>query len=170
MRYDGSDKRDAFLVETLGPLVEWVPVCPEVELGLDTPREAMRLERRAGTVRMVFTDTGRDITDDMRAFARARVEALARERLSGYVLKKGSPSCGMERLPVFDESGVADESGRGLFAEALFARFPDLPIEDEGRLSEPRLRERFIERVFAYARRYRSSPVFRQPCPSTRPD
>jgi uncharacterized protein YbbK (DUF523 family) len=151
VRFDGGHKRDAFLVDTLGPLVEWVPVCPEVELGLGTPREPLHLVRRGDAVRMVNVTSGRDITDRMRAFARARVEALVNERLAGYVLKTGSPSCGMERIRIDAEPGMAENDGRGLFAEALIDRFPQLPVEDEGRLSDPRLRENFVERIFAYA-------------------
>jgi len=152
VRFDGGHKRDAFLVETFGAFVEWVPVCPEVELGLGTPRESLRLVRRGQDVRMVNTRSGRDISNAMRAWAQTRVEALAAERLAGYVLKKDSPSCGMERVKVYAESGMADKGGRGLFAEALMARFPRLPVEEEGRLSDPRLRDSFIERVFAYVR------------------
>jgi uncharacterized protein YbgA (DUF1722 family)/uncharacterized protein YbbK (DUF523 family) len=152
VRFDGGHKRDPFLVDTFGAFVEWVPVCPEVELGLGTPREALRLVRRADVVRMVNSKSGRDITVEMRRWARARAEALAAEHLAGYVLKKDSPSCGMERVKVYGESGMAEKNGRGLFAEALLERFPRLPVEEEGRLSDPRLRDNFVERVFAYVR------------------
>ncbi len=152
VRFDGGHKRDSFLVDTFGKFVEWVPVCPEVELGLGTPREALRLIRRGDAIRMVNNKSGRDISDEMRAWARARVEGLAGEHLSGYVLKKDSPSCGMERVKVYHDSGMPDKQGRGLFAEALMARFPHLPVEEEGRLSDPRLRENFVERVFAWVR------------------
>ena len=152
VRFDGGHKRDAFLVDTFGAFVEWVPVCPEVELGLGTPRETLRLVRKDDVVRMVQPKSGRDLTDDMRAWARLRVEALAGERLSGYVLKKDSPSCGMERVRIYNDSGMADKGGRGLFAQALLARFPQLPVEEEGRLSDPRLRDNFVARAFAYAR------------------
>jgi uncharacterized protein YbgA (DUF1722 family)/uncharacterized protein YbbK (DUF523 family) len=152
VRFDGGHKRDSFLVDTFGRFVEWVPVCPEVELGLGTPREALRLVRRDDVIRMVNTKSGRDISDAMRAYARDRVEALGRERLAGYVLKKDSPSCGMERVKIYAESGMPERQGRGLFAEALIARFPHLPVEEEGRLSDPRLRDNFVERVFAWVR------------------
>ncbi len=152
VRFDGGHKRDSFLVDTFGRFVEWVPVCPEVELGLGTPREALRLVRKDEVVRMVNTRSGRDITDEMRVWARARADQLAADRLVGYVLKKDSPSCGMERVKIYGGSGMAEKRGRGLFAEALMARFPDLPVEEEGRLSDPRLRENFVERVFAYRR------------------
>jgi uncharacterized protein YbgA (DUF1722 family)/uncharacterized protein YbbK (DUF523 family) len=152
VRYDGGHKRDSYLVETLGRYVEWVPVCPEVELGLGTPRETLRLVRIGEDLHMVMPKTGQDHTEGMRAFAQKRVRELEKEDLCGYVLKKGSPSCGMERVRVFDARGVPTKSGRGLFAEVLLRHFPNLPVEEEGRLSDPRLRENFIERVFAYRR------------------
>ena len=153
VRFDGGHKRDPFLVEILSPHVCWVRVCPEVEVGMGTPRETLRLERRDGrAIRMVTTRTGIDHTGAMSAWARSRLTELEREQLSGYVLKKDSPSCGMERVKVFGASGMAQRTGRGIFAEALLQRFPHLPVEEEGRLSDPRLRENFIERVFAYQR------------------
>ena len=154
VRFDGGHKRDAFLTETLAPHVEWVAVCPEVEMGLGTPRETLRLVRTgSGAVRMITTRSMADHTDGMLAWARGRLAELAHQDLSGYVLKKDSPSCGMARVKVYGETpGVAARNGRGIFAEVLMARFPLLPVEEEGRLSDPRLRENFIERVFAYRR------------------
>ncbi len=152
VRYDGGHKRDTYIVETLGRYVEWVPVCPEVEMGLGTPRETLRLVRIGEDVHIVMPKTGADYTRRMSDFARRRVRDLGMEVLHGYILKKGSPSCGMERVRVFDAKGVPAKSGRGLFAEELISQFPNLPIEEEGRLSDPRLRENFIERVFAYHR------------------
>ena len=152
VRYDGGHKRDPYIVETLGRYVEWVPVCPEVEMGLGTPRETLRLVRIGGDVHMVMPKTGADHTDTMREFANRRVRELGKGILHGYILKKDSPSCGMERVRVFDAKGVPAKSGRGLFAESLLGHFPSLPVEEEGRLTDPRLRENFIERVFAYHR------------------
>ena len=150
VRYDGGHKRDAFLTDVLGPHVEWVPVCPEVEVGMGTPRETLRLVRENGKVRMVTTRSLVDHTDAMNAWAERRVEALMREDLDGYVLKKDSPSCGMERVNVYENDGPCVDDGRGLFADALIRRLPLLPVEEEGRLLDPRLRESFIERVFAH--------------------
>jgi len=152
VRFDGGHKRDSFLVDTFGKWVEWVMVCPEVEVGMGTPRESLRLVRDKSELRMVTTKTGVDHTGAMTAWARRRVEALGREDLCGYVLKKDSPSCGMERVKVYDPHGSPVRAGVGLFAAALLERFPLLPVEEEGRLSDPRLRENFIERVFAYRR------------------
>lgn len=152
VRFDGGHKRDAFLAETFGRFVEWVPVCPEVECGFGTPREAMRLVRDERGVRLLTIKTGLDLTAPMARFSRSRVCALASENLSGYVLKKDSPSCGLERVKVYGPHGNAARGGRGLFAAALVEAFPHLPVEEEGRLADPRLRDNFVERVFAYWR------------------
>ena len=154
VRFDGGHKRDAFLVDTFGLHVEWVPVCPEVEIGLGTPREAIRLVREGASVRLIGVKSAADHTQAMQDWAARRVEALAKEDLDGYILKKDSPSCGMERVKVYDPNGAPARTGRGLFAEALLARLPLLPVEEEGRLSDPRLRDNFIERVFAHRRLY----------------
>jgi uncharacterized protein YbbK (DUF523 family)/uncharacterized protein YbgA (DUF1722 family) len=152
VRFDGGHKRDQFLTEILGPFVEWVRVCPEVELGLGTPRETLRLVKVGRTLRMMTTRTNVDHTNAMNSWSKRRTAELVGEDLCGYVLKKDSPSCGMERVKVFGAERGPERSGRGLFAAALMSRFPNLPAEEEGRLSDPRLREHFIERVFAYRR------------------
>jgi uncharacterized protein YbgA (DUF1722 family)/uncharacterized protein YbbK (DUF523 family) len=152
VRFDGGHKRDPFLTDTFGRFVEWVPVCPEVECGFGTPREAMRLVRVKNDVRLLTVKTARDVTSDLDTYAKRRVVELGAENLSGYVLKKDSPSCGLERVKIYDPHGVPARSGRGLFAARLLERYPDLPVEEEGRLSDPRLRENFVERVFAYWR------------------
>ncbi len=157
VRYDGGHKRDPFLVATLGPHVDWVPVCPEVEAGMGTPREAVRLVAPAGGggLRMLGGSSGADWTPAMRAWARQAVRRLAGDGLAGYILKKDSPSCGMARVRVHAAAGgraPAARTGRGLFAEALLTAFPTLPVEEEGRLHDPRLRDNFVERVFAYRR------------------
>jgi uncharacterized protein YbgA (DUF1722 family)/uncharacterized protein YbbK (DUF523 family) len=164
VRFDTGHKRDPFLVETFGEHVEWVPVCPEVEAGFGTPRESMRLVLTApqarehgerfdtSTIALVLNKQGTDVTEKLRSYSRKKAEALADAGLSGYVLKKDSPSCGMERVKVYTPQGPGERGGRGLFAEALMARLPNLPVEEEGRLGDPRLRENFVERVFAYRR------------------
>lgn len=152
VRYDGGHKRDGFLVETFGRYVQWVSVCPEVELGLGIPRPTLRLEASADAVRLVMPKTGADHTDAMRRYAEQRVAKLRAAGLCGFVLKKGSPSCGMERVKVYAAAGMPRRNGRGLFAEALVQALPLLPIEEEGRLNDPRLRDNFVERVFAYRR------------------
>lgn len=152
VRFDGGHKRDRFLTDTFGQFVEWVPVCPEVEAGFGTPREAMRLVNESGRLRLLTTRTEVDLTHAMTRYAGRRVDQLSNEDLCGYVLKKDSPSCGMERVKVYNVHGVPARDGVGIFAAALRARLPHLPVEEEGRLSDPRLRENFVERVFAYRR------------------
>jgi uncharacterized protein YbgA (DUF1722 family)/uncharacterized protein YbbK (DUF523 family) len=151
VRFDGGHKRDPFLTETLAAYVQWVPVCPEVESGMGTPREAVRLEGDAAAPRMVGPRSGKDHTRAMTAFSRHRVRELEGMDLCGYVLKKSSPSCGMERVKLYTEGGGRPaRTGVGLFARELMDRMPLLPVEEEGRLHDPVLRENFIERVFAY--------------------
>lgn len=152
VRWDGGHKRDAFLADQLAPFVEWVPVCPELEIGLGVPRETIRLERRAGALHLVASRSGTDHTARMRSYAERKVRELERLDLCGYVLKKSSPSCGLERVPVRNEMGMPEKNGRGLFAQALLDGAPSLPVEEEGRLNDPRLRENWIERIFAYRR------------------
>jgi uncharacterized protein YbgA (DUF1722 family)/uncharacterized protein YbbK (DUF523 family) len=152
VRYDGGHKEDRFLTGTLARYFEWVPVCPEVELGLGTPRETMRLESSNAGVRMVVTKTGQDLTRPMQHYARSRIEGLRSAGLCGYILKSDSPSCGLHRVRVYRGTDVPLRSGRGIFAQTLVEALPTLPVEEEGRLSDPRLRENWIERVFAYHR------------------
>ena len=151
VRYDGGHKHDAFLTGTLGRWVRWISVCPEVEAGMGVPRETVRLVSSAGGVRMVGTESGTDWTAAMRAYAERRVRELSGDELYGYVLKKNSPSCGMEGVKVYGE-GRPTRTGRGLFAEALLQHYPNLPVEEEGSLSDPAVRDNFVERVFAYRR------------------
>jgi len=160
VRFDGQHKRDGFLVDELGPFVTFVAVCPELEVGMGVPRETLRLIRpptgsKGGDTRLV-SRSGVDWTARMTSFARARVAALAREDLSGFVLKKDSPSCGVWRVKQYDDdapdAGAAARDGQGLFAAELQRVFPRLPVEEEGRLCDAKLRDNFIERVFAYHR------------------
>ncbi len=152
VRFDGGHKQDRFILGTLGDHFEFVPVCPEVDIGLPTPRESLRLVRAGDAVRLVAPASGADHTDAMLRYAGAKVEALRTADLSGYLLKRASPSCGMERVKLYDANGVPAKDGVGLFARVLMERMPLLPVEEEGRLSDPRLRENFIERVFGYRR------------------
>jgi uncharacterized protein YbgA (DUF1722 family)/uncharacterized protein YbbK (DUF523 family) len=153
VRYDGQHKRDAFLVDVLGAFVEWVPVCPELEVGMGVPREPIRLVGTAAAPRLVAERSGADHTDAMLRFAAARVRELEALGLDGYVTKKDSPSCGMERVRVHGgRGGPPRRDGVGMFARVLLERLPLLPVEEEGRLNDPALRESFVERIFAYAR------------------
>jgi uncharacterized protein YbgA (DUF1722 family)/uncharacterized protein YbbK (DUF523 family) len=156
VRYDGGHKLDRFLRDTLGRFVEYVPVCPEYECGLGVPRESMRLVGDPASPRLVTARTRVDMTDRMAAWARKRNRELEGEDLCGFVFKSNSPSSGMERVKVWSERGMPVRRGVGIFAAAFMEHFPLLPVEEEGRLHDPGLRENFIERVFAL-RRWRSA-------------
>jgi uncharacterized protein YbbK (DUF523 family) len=150
VRYDGGHQRDSGLIAALAPLVEWVKVCPEVEVGMGTPREPVRLIESGGRVRMVTVTTGVDYTEAMSGYVAQRLDELAAAGLCGYVLKADSPSCGPAGVKLYRDGPAPARTGVGLFARALLDRFPDLPIEDEARLADPRIRDRFVERLFAY--------------------
>jgi uncharacterized protein YbgA (DUF1722 family)/uncharacterized protein YbbK (DUF523 family) len=152
VRYDGGHKLDRYLVNTLGRFFEWVPVCPEVEMGLPTPRESMRLIGEPEAPRLIAPKSGTDYTAQMQAWAKQRVEQLAETKLHGFVFKKDSPSSGLFRVKVYNEHGMAQRNGTGMFPREVMNRFPLLPLEEEGRLNDMPLRENFIERVFAYYR------------------
>ena len=153
VRYDGGHKRDPCCADLLGPLVEWVPVCPEVEVGMPVPRPPIRLTGRSEAPALVADGTGEDWTGRMAAFAARRVEQLERLGLDGYVTKKDSPSCGLAGVLVHPSTGEPPRrDGVGAFIAVLRSRLPLLPIEEEGRLHDPILRETFVERVFAHAR------------------
>ncbi|HJV33680.1 DUF523 and DUF1722 domain-containing protein [Geomonas sp.] len=151
VRYDGGHKHDRYITDVLGRFFSFVPVCPEVDCGMPVPREAMRLEGDPEAPRLVTSKSGADKTDQMLSFCHAKVVELEKEDLCGFIFKKNSPSSGLYRVKVYRE-GMPARSGSGLFAAAVVAHFPHLPVEEEGRLNDPELRENFIERVFAYRR------------------
>ncbi len=152
VRYDGGHQHDRFLTDTLGRYVEYVPVCPEVECGLTIPREAMRLVGNPADPRLVTRKSGIDHTDQMKKWASLRLEALAGENLDGFVFKRMSPSSGMARVKVYSEAGMANTTGIGIFARLFMEYFPHLPVEEDGRLNDPVLRENFIQRIFVHRR------------------
>jgi uncharacterized protein YbgA (DUF1722 family)/uncharacterized protein YbbK (DUF523 family) len=152
VRFDGGHKRNEFVADTFGQFVEFVAVCPEVEIGMGTPRESIALHREQGELHLLGNQSGADFTAKMKSYADRRTRALGADDLSGYILKKDSPSCGMARVRVYAENGMPSREGIGMFAAALMRRYPNLPVEEEGRLTDPKLRENFVERVFAYRR------------------
>lgn len=152
VRFDGGHKRDNFLTDVFGRYVEWVPVCPEVEAGLGTPREAMRLVGNPQHPRLLTIKSGHDHTQLIEKMTTNRLADLEDLDLSGYVFKRGSPSCGVQRVRVYTEHGMPSQNGAGIFARAFVERFPMIPVEEEGRLCDAPLRENFIERVFSYRR------------------
>ncbi len=152
VRYDGGHRLDHYLRDVLGKFVTWVPVCPESECGLGIPREAMRLVGDPASQRLVTIHTGKDLTQRMARWIDKRLEELAKEDLSGFIFKKGSPSSGFSGVKIYTEQGFPRYRGMGLFARAFVERFSLLPAEDEARLNDAGLRENFITRVFAYRR------------------
>ncbi|MGA7276454.1 MAG: DUF523 and DUF1722 domain-containing protein [Desulfocapsaceae bacterium] len=152
VRYDGGHQHDRFLTDTLGHYVEYVPVCPEVECGLMIPREAMRLVGDPADPRLVTRRSGKDYTDQMKNWAALRVQELALEQLDGFVFKRMSPSSGMARVKVYSEKGMPSNNGVGIFARSFIDHFPHLPVEEDGRLNDPVLRENFIQRIFVHKR------------------
>jgi uncharacterized protein YbgA (DUF1722 family)/uncharacterized protein YbbK (DUF523 family) len=152
VRFDGGHKLDHFITETLGKFVEFVPVCPEVECGLGIPREAMHLVASPEGPRLVTVRTQVDHTERMLAWARKRVVELEQEDLCGFIFKSDSPSSGMERVKIYSGKGGAAKTGVGLFAREFMQHFPLLPVEEEGRLHDPGLRENFLERLFTLKR------------------
>jgi uncharacterized protein YbgA (DUF1722 family)/uncharacterized protein YbbK (DUF523 family) len=154
VRFDGGHQLDRFITDTLGRYVEFVPVCPEVECGLGVPREAMRLVGEVSAPRLLTVRTKIDHTERMVKWAETRVRELAQEDLCGFIFKSKSPSSGMERVRVYNEpaQGAPVTRGVGMFARVFMEHFPLLPVEDEGRLHDPVLRENFIERIFVFQR------------------
>ncbi len=153
VRFDGGHKLDRYLRDTLGDYVDFVPVCAEVEVGLPIPRETLRLTRgEDGSSRLMFKRSGEDMTERMASWARGRVVELEQEDLDGFVFKSKSPSCGMERVKVYDHNGVPQNVGVGAFAKVFQEHFPLLPVEEEGRLNDAKLRENFITAIFTLRR------------------
>lgn len=151
VRYDGDHKQNDFIVGTLGRFFEWVPVCPEVAIGLGVPRPPIRLVTLRGSTRAVgVKDTNLDVTQKLATYGEKQARKL--DDICGYIFKSKSPSCGMERVKIYSCSGAARANGRGIYADAFRTAHPCLPAEEEGRLGDSRLRDNFIERVFVYRR------------------
>jgi uncharacterized protein YbbK (DUF523 family) len=162
-RYDGQVIR-ASLREELEPHVDFVPICPELEIGLGVPRAPVRLVRRSGGAQMVQPATGRDVTAEMESFSRDFLRGIGTP--DAFILKARSPSCGVRNTKVFhtDEDGAAFDSGAGLFAARVLERFPDAAVEDEAGMNDPVLRHRFLTNAFALAG-VRAGKVLDEPYP-----
>jgi uncharacterized protein YbgA (DUF1722 family)/uncharacterized protein YbbK (DUF523 family) len=153
VRYDGGHKLDRYLRDVLGEFVNWIPVCPEVECGLTVPRDVMRLVSAGpDSPRLITLRSGVDQTERMLNWAGKRLNNLEKQNLCGFVFKSRSPSSGMQNVKVYSGLGFPQKKGIGLFARAFMERFPLIPVEEEGRLNDPALRENFIERIFVYKR------------------
>ncbi len=148
VRYDTGHKQHSYICHTLGNFFTFRPFCPEMAIGLGTPRETIRLVNIEGETRAVGTKTAEhDVTQALRENGEA--QAHWQRELYGYILKKDSPSCGMERVKVYKKN-TPEKVGVGLYAEALLKNNPLLPVEEEGRLGDAVLRENFIKRVYSY--------------------
>lgn len=152
VRFDGGHKHDRYLTNTLGEYLDFVPVCPEVESGFPIPRETLRLVGDPQNPRLVTSRTNVDHTDRMLGWAEKRVRELEAENLCGFIFKSDSPSSGLMRVKVYNPKGMAEKKGVGLFARVFTRHFPLLPVEEEGRLNDPVLRETFIEQIFTLKR------------------
>jgi uncharacterized protein YbgA (DUF1722 family)/uncharacterized protein YbbK (DUF523 family) len=152
VRFDGGHKHDHYLTDTLGQYLDFVPVCPEVESGFPIPREALRLVGNPQNPRLITSRTNIDYTDHMIDWAEKRVRELETEGLCGFIFKSDSPSSGLMRVKVYNPKGMAEKKGVGLFARTFVQHFPLLPVEEEGRLNDPKLRETFIEQIFTLKR------------------
>lgn len=152
VRYDGNHSHDRYLTRTLSLFVEYVPVCPEVECGMPTPREAVRLMGDPENPRLVTQKTGIDKTDQMKTWIQKRLKELEKENLAGFIFRSKSPSSGLYRIRVYGDDGKVRKTGTGLFARAFTEHFPRIPVEEAGRLNDPKLRELFIENIFTYQR------------------
>jgi uncharacterized protein YbgA (DUF1722 family)/uncharacterized protein YbbK (DUF523 family) len=152
VRYDGGHAHDRYVTETLGQYMEFVPICPEMEAGFGVPREPVRQVGDPASPRLMTVRTKKDLTDTMTAWVRRRVRELEKEDLCGFIFKSKSPSSGMERVKVYTEKGMPVKKGVGLFARAFMEHFPLIPVEEEGRLHDPHLRQNFIERIFTLNR------------------
>ncbi|GAX62561.1 hypothetical protein SCALIN_C34_0112 [Candidatus Scalindua japonica] len=141
-----------FITDTLGQYFEFIPICPEVEIGLPIPREPMHLFGSAETPRLLTIKTGIDYTERMSTWAEKKLKKLEKENLCGFIFKSRSPSSGIGSVKVYTPSGGVTKTGKGLFGGAFIKHFPLIPVEDDGRLHNPRFRENFIERMFVLKR------------------
>ncbi len=152
VRWNGGHSRSRFITDTLSRYVDFVPVCPEVEAGFPIPRETFRLVGDIDNPRLVTSKAKVDHTEHMLRWAGRRVESLEQENLCGFIFKKDSPNSGLFRVKVYNEKGMPEKKGVGLFARAFTERFPRIPVEEDGRLNDPLLRENFIEQIFTLKR------------------
>jgi uncharacterized protein YbgA (DUF1722 family)/uncharacterized protein YbbK (DUF523 family) len=152
VRWNGGHKKDKYLTNILGQFVDYVPVCPEVEAGFGIPRETFRLVGDPNKPRLITFKSKTDHTDRMRTWAKERVRQLEKENLCGFIFKSDSPSSGMIRVKVYNEKGMPHKIGVGIFARAFMDHFPLIPVEDDGRLNDPMIRENFILQIFTMNR------------------
>jgi uncharacterized protein YbbK (DUF523 family) len=152
VRYDGGDERDIFIIEKMGSSVKFVPVCPEVELGLGVPREPIRLWFNPDSPRLIAVNSGKDLTNRMIRWAKRRVKELEEEDLWGFIFKSGSPSDGIRNVKVYMGDSKILRKGVGIFARVFMEHFPFVPVEDEKRLKDPIIWKNFEVRILVMGR------------------
>lgn len=157
VRYDGGHRLDQAMIDALDRCVEWVPVCPEVESGLPVPRDIMRLVGDSLAPRLEIIVTGADYTEPILRWSEKKLKELEAAGLSGFIFKSRSPSCGIYDVPVFSNEGESVGLASGLFARAFMEAFPNIPVEDETRLSDEEVMKKFVERIISI-----SSETFKQ--------
>ncbi len=150
VRYDGGHKQHHYITDILSRHFGFVSVCPELECGMPVPRKALRLIGEPDDPKMVTVASAEEMTSQMQDWCIRRIAELGDLKLRGFIFKKNSPSCGLFRVKVYRDKGPPATGGRGIFARAMVSAFPLLPVEEEGRLADARLRENFIERVYSY--------------------
>ena len=150
VRYDGGHKRDHYLTDVLGEWFEWVPVCPEFEIGLGVPRPTIQLESSEPDPQLIEPISGEVLTGRMESHAGRRLAEIGDLGLDGFILKSRSPSCGVEGVKVFGQDQKATRNGVGVFARVLIRRWPDLPVAEDGWISDPDRRREFFERVLEH--------------------
>lgn len=153
VRWNGAHSRESYLEQIISKYVSWTSICPEVEIGMGVPREPIRLVGKSDSeIRLVGTKSENDYTDLMQTWAQKQAKELINVGLDGYIFKKDSPSCGISRVKVYRDQSLPIRDGIGLYARNIIDVLPSLPVEDEGRLKNPKIREHFFQRVFAYHR------------------
>jgi len=146
-RYDGGHRLNSYLKNTLGKSVQWVAVCPEVDCGLSVPREEMHLVGTPESTRLVTRFSRVDHTDKMLKWSRKRLKELEKQRLSGFVFKSNSPSCGLKGVKVYNKEGPLAKKGSGIFAKEFVKYFKFMPVEEDAQLHDHKKRKKFIEKV-----------------------
>jgi len=147
VRYDGGHKHDPYLTDVLGEFLEWVPVCPEFEIGLGVPRPTIQLENGDPHPQLIEPISGEVLTGRMESYARKRLTEIEEFGMDGFILKSRSPSCGVEGVKVFRHDEPPARNGIGIFARVLMKRWPDFPVAEEVWFSDPDRRKEFLERV-----------------------
>jgi uncharacterized protein YbgA (DUF1722 family)/uncharacterized protein YbbK (DUF523 family) len=153
VRWDGDHKHDQYVRDVLGSYFDYVSICPEVDVGMGVPRETVALYGTLENPKMITKRSKTDWTKKMNHYTKDRIHELTKENLCGYVFKSKSPSCGIGKVPIYSEFGSSRmRHGSGMFASSFVKVFPLVPVEDEGRLHDPVIRENFIVRIFCFHR------------------